>query len=542
MSLSSASWWIEKACRDLYFLCRCILQTLEDPTPGYKDLYYPTHKRMCDFLEKYANPGQRCLILFPRHWIKSYIVSTGWSMQRLLRNAVSGKRDTFLLSHAVEPRAISLKGRLKHNLLYNDLLRTLLSAANPEVAKQLADPVNTAELWTKEEDRIWGNVLMTGAVEKTLESTHFSIHIGDDLVVRENSRTTQQLEKVKNWWKLTRSLLSPGGTEILVGTRWGFDELYGYLIDKFLKPKKNYNLEAPIVEVHRGNFHLLQATCWTDPIKKTGSTFPILFPEKKLYELREELEDEFPYQYESDPIAKGDQKYKRNHFKRYRFEDIPQIVYTVVLIDVTGKEKEQSNYTGIVVVDIGVDRKAYIRMGVRKKITNRNLIDWLCENIPQYNPATICMESTAYTTILELMELVIPQKLRRNEIPEGYRKVVSRFPFMCSELKHGGRPKKIRIENMHGYVEDGTVLFPHQGAEDLIDELLRLGSWGKDDIADAFGYLQDKLTFPEKTDPERVLIVPERLKLSDEEREKKDWEQYKKDSLVGDRSWEEDLW
>ncbi|MHA2313962.1 MAG: hypothetical protein ACXACF_01530 [Candidatus Hermodarchaeia archaeon] len=428
--------------------------------------------------------------------------------------------------------------------MYNDLLRAFLAASNPEVARQIKDPQNTAELWTKEEDIIWGNSLMTGAVEKTLESTHFSIHIGDDLVVRDNSRNPTQLEKVKNWWRLCRSLLSPNGIEILIGTRWGFDELYGYLIEKYLKPKKDYNLEAPIVELHRGNFHLLQGDCWEDQEKKTGSTFPILFPESKLRQLEEELEDEFSYQYRNDPIAKGDQKYKRKHFKYYKHDDIPNIVHTVVLMDVTGKEKETSDYTGIVVVDIGVDRKAYVRLGMRKKITNRNMIDWICKHLPKYNPAIIGIESNSYTTIQELMELVIPQKLKRKEIPDGYRETVAGFVHICQELKHRGRNKKVRIENMHGYVEDATVLFPRQGAEDLIEELLRLGSWGTDDTADAFGYLQDLLSFPEKTDPERILIVPERMKKTNEEREADDWEQYKDDAFLGMQNPydDEDVW
>ena len=275
-------WWIDKCTTNLYAFCRNVLQTIEDPTPGFKDLYYPTHSRITKFLEEYAYEGQYCLLLFPRHWIKSYIITCGWVTQRLLKNALSGKREQFLFSHAVEPNAMRLKGRVKNNLLYNPFLKGLLSMANPQAAKELVDPENTAELWTKEEDIIWGNRLMVGAVEKTLESQHFDIHIGDDLVVKENSKTPTQLDNVKTWWRLARSLLSPKGIEILVGTRWGFDDLYGYLIEEFLQPKRGYNLEAPIVEVHKDNFHLLQADCWEDQVNEKGSTFPILFPEKEL--------------------------------------------------------------------------------------------------------------------------------------------------------------------------------------------------------------------------------------------------------------------
>lgn len=527
--LEHPSWWIDKCVNDLYFLCRCVLQTLEDGTPGFKDLYHPTHRRMTDFLTKYAVEGQHCILLFPRHWIKSYIITCGWAMQRIMKNALTSKRESFLFSHAVEPRAIALKGRIKHNLLYNGFLKTLLSMTNPEVAKQLINPKDTAELWTKEEDRVWGNVLMTGAVEKTLESTHFNIHIGDDLVVKENSKTTGQLNKVEDWWKLARPLLSPGGIEILVGTRYGFDDLYGRLIDKFIKPEKNYNLKSPIVELHRDNWHLLQADCWEDQENEKGSTYPIKFPEKELKRLEIEMGDEFSYQYRNAPIAKGTRKYKRGDFHYYDEADIPKIVNTVFLLDVTDKDKETSDYTGMVVVDIGVDKKAYIRMARRKKVTDSALIDEICKVAPHYNPATINVESTKFLTILELMELLVPKKLSDGDIPQGYREFVKTLPHIISELKHRGRNKFVRIENMHGYVERGTILFPRRGAEDLIEELLRLRAWKTDDTADAFGYLQDVLVFPQKTDPERVFIVPERLKKSGEQIEREEWERYKKD-------------
>ena len=543
MNLDNPHEWIDKCVKDLYFLCRCVLQTLEDGTPGFKDLYRPTHKRMCDFLTKYAVAGQHCILLFPRHWIKSYIIGCGWAMQRLMKNALSGRREGFLFSHAVEPRAIALKGRIKHNLLYNNFLKALLSMTNPEVAKQLADPENTAELWTKEEDRIWGNVLMTGAVEKTLESTHFNIHIGDDLVVRENSNTSTQLDKVENWWKLARPLLSPQGIEILVGTRYGFDDLYGRLIERFLKPEKGYNLKAPIVELHKDNWHLLQADCWKDQKNETGSTFPYLFPEKELKRLQLEMGDEFSYQYRNSPIAKGKRKYKRGDFHYYDDVDLPKIVNTVMLLDVTDKEKETSDYTGIVFVDIGVNKKAYIRKAWREKITDSNLVDLICKEAPHYNPATINIESTKFLTILELMEILVPQKLKMGDIPEGYKDFVATLPHIISELKHRGRNKFIRIENMHGYVARGTILFPRVGAEDLIEELLRLRAWKTDDTADAFGYLQDVLVFPQKNDPERVFIVPERLKKTPLQLEEEEWERYKEECFIGENPHDEtELW
>jgi len=533
----TADYWIENSVQDLYFLCRCVLMTIKDPTPGFKDLWKPTHKRVTDFLTEFAVAGQHCILLFPRHWLKSYLIGCGWTMQRLLKNALSGGREGFLFSHAVEPMAIRLKGRIKHNLLYNDLLRGFLSLTSPEVARQLDAPESTAELWTKEEDKVWGNVLTTGAVEKTLASMHFDIHIGDDLVVEENSKNPTQLRKVITWHKLAQSLLSPEGIEILLGTRYAFDDLYGYLIKKFLKPKKDYHLEAPIVEVHRGNWHLLQADCWEDQKNETGSTFPNKFPEEELKRLQEIQGDEFYYQYRNTPIAKGGKKYQTEWFNPpYVDADIPSIVNTVMLLDVTDKEKETSDYTGMVIVDLAVNKIGYIRLGERRRLTDANLIDWVCEEAPKYNVASIEIESTKFDTIVDLMTFIIPRKLKNKEIPEGYREFVATIPHICRERTSRGRPKKVRIENMCGYVERRKILFPATGAEDLVEELLRLGSSTQDDVADAFGYLQDVLVFPEQDDPERVYLFPEGARMTPEEREEKIWADYKEECDLGENS------
>jgi len=95
---------------------------------------------------------------------------------------------------------------------------------------------------------------------------------------------------------------------------------------------------------------------------------------------------------------------------------------------------------------------------------------------------------------------------------------------------------------MHGYVARGTILFPRNGAEDLIEELLRLRAWKTDDCADAFGYLQDVLVFPQKNDPERVFIVPERLKKTPIQLEEEEWERYKKECVIGESPQDTDLW
>ena len=524
--LRDEKFWVEKCINDLYFLCRCILTTLEDQTPGYKDLHYPTHKRICDFVQQYAIPGQTVLLLMPRHWIKSYIVTVGWTIQRLMKNWYNGEIEHMIISNATIDNAKMFLERMKFNIKHNPLLGAFLHTLDERMSPQLADLENKAERWTQDEIQLVGNRVETGSVEGNLVSRHYTVMVDDDLVNKDNSQTKEQIIKVVDWWKLARSLLSPGGVEIIIGTRWHLDDLYGHIIDTHIKPEKDYNIGHPIVEAHRGKYHLLQMDCWSDPEKETGSTFPVLFPEEILKEKQLEMGDEFPGQYRNDPLAKGKNKYRREWFQYFTDGDVPPIVNTVMLIDVTDKEKMTSDYSGLVVADCAVDKRVYIRHGERRKVTDVNLIDWLIDMACIYQPATIGIESTKFNAIYELMSLIIPQKIRAGRIKKGYVDYVKNLHHSLFELKHRGRPKKIRVENMHGYVEKGIVKFPREGADDLINELIRFGSSKIDDTADAFGYLYDVLEFPKKSDPLKIFAIPEEAKKTDEEKEKEDWDDY----------------
>jgi len=121
-NLKDIDWWRDKCLNDLYFLCRVVLQTLEQPTPGYKDLYKPTHKHITTFVQENAKPEQRLLILCPRGWVKTYIITIGYTIQRILRNLVNKSGDTVLISNATFTNAQMFLNKIKYNFQYNELL------------------------------------------------------------------------------------------------------------------------------------------------------------------------------------------------------------------------------------------------------------------------------------------------------------------------------------------------------------------------------------------------------------------------------------
>jgi hypothetical protein len=527
-------WWIDQCLNDLYFLCRTVLVTLEDSSYGFKDLYAPTHKRICDFVQRYGVPGNKLLILTPRGWVKSYVITVGWTIQRLLSNLVSGRREHQIISNATLPNAKVFLEKIKHNLQYNELLRGLFRECIPE------DPPNKAEKWTLDEFQLNGCLVETGSVEGNLVSRHYKTMINDDLVNKENSGSKEQLLKVLDWWRLSQSLLLSDGIEINIGTRWAYDDLYGFFIENFIQPKKDYAKGVPIVELHQGKCHLLQMDCWEDPVHETGSTFPTLFPEELLKELQKTLGERFNGQYRNDPLATGTNPFNPDWFRRWVVAELPPVRNTIMLIDPSGKAKVDSDNTGIVVIHLSSDKKGYIEYGKRHLITDRALADWIIFNAPKFKPDQIAIEDNKYRVIFELLELMIPQYLRLGKVAKDEIEFVKSLPYILIEVGAHGRPKPVRIRNVTGMFENGSFLLPYKDAEDLEEEMIRYPSL-RDDVIDALAYVMDVLAFPSPSDPPKVGSAH----LSAEAREEADWDRIREEDKVGGRDRFEDsdcLW
>jgi len=518
--LGDPAFWRESCLTDLFFLCRLVLSTLDDPTPGYKHLYPPTHKRLCDFITKYAQPGNILLILLPRGWVKSYIITVGWLTQRLLQNLVSGRQEQFIINNATLPNSLEFLAKIQYNLQYNELLRKVFSDVIPE------NPATEARRWTQSEIDLGGTKIETGSAEGNLVSRHYSGGlINDDLVNRENSATSDQIVKVKDFWRLGQSLKMPKSVEFIPGTRWAFDDLYGDLMERFLKiPEADFKRyqEEPYFEWHTGKWHLFHASCWADPINEKGSTFPTLFSEKKLHEIKEEQGDRFGGQYLNDPLALSATKFKPAWFKNWSV--LPPQRATYQLIDFAGTDNKDNDESGMVVVDAGVDKVLYVRHAERKRLTDHQAIEWIIETALAYQPGLIGIESHKFGLVRDLLPFILGQMVRMGKVPKALLEYAQRIPYRLVELQHHSRPKGLRIGNLSGWIEKGLVLFAPNGMADLRDELIRFDKSQRDNIIDALAYILDVVVFPAATDPPKLLVVPDHLKKTDEERERESWD------------------
>lgn len=71
-------------------------------------------------------------------------------------------------------------------------------------------------------------------VGASVVSRHVDLVIADDVVNETNTTTRDQIEKVKDWWRLVQSCGDGPETEWrIVGTRYHFDDLYGDILQNF---------------------------------------------------------------------------------------------------------------------------------------------------------------------------------------------------------------------------------------------------------------------------------------------------------------------
>jgi len=524
--LRSPEWWQQRCLDDLYFLCRTVLITLEDTSPGFKDLYYPTHQRICNFVQHYAYEGQKLLVLTPRHWIKSYLITLGWLTQRILRNLRIGRREIGIISNATYVNSQEFLRRIKFNLEYNDLLRFFFSGFLPK------DLATEATEWTKDVVEIQGNRIELGSCETNLVSRHYYIMINDDLVNKDNSQTATGLANVHDWWGLSHSLLHPQGIEINIGTRWHPDDNYGKIMEKFCPIPGEDIYTKPFSEWHLGNYHVLHINCWKDPVKETGSTFPILFPEERLQELKLQLGHRFYGQYENNPRKSSQNPFQLEWKRKWLPDTLPAQRYTLMLIDCSGKaKKDESSETGIVVVDCGSDKKFYIQYANGEMITDKALAERLVDLAMEYRPDQIGAEDVKFQSLVDLVEFVIADRLRHLRYKEDDAEYAKLIPRIMIELKPHGRPKPVRIKQLAGFFESGQILLPRRGAEALEEQYEKYPSI-RDDVLDALAYVLDVYVFPSIKDPPKLLEVPEKLKQTTEERIEEDWDKFREEVFV----------
>jgi hypothetical protein len=334
----------------LYGFCKEIME--------YNDMQPQPHYEVCNFLEhllgdrKFKRPSQEAgIILLPRDTFKTVISVTAVAVATIVENPNVRILVTSHTQKQANKRASSI--------------RRVIERSEKFGAKYGEDwkPEFREDKWTDAEFTVARRTknlieatVTAAAVGADVTGSHFDLIISDDIVNLENSYTQEARDKVYNYLTSLFPHLEPGGTMLIVGTRWHMDDAYGRLI-KNDEERSKAGLPPRYEKLIRG--------CYDGP---NGLFFPAKLTHEYLERMRYDLKpaSRFSANYENKTIADEDlifePQYKTlrdfsfllNQSRSgtgivvYNNEQIP--VDTIMCWDTAGtKSTARSDYHGLVV-------------------------------------------------------------------------------------------------------------------------------------------------------------------------------------------------
>ena len=282
---------------------------------------------------------------------------------------------------------------------------------------------------------------------------HYDIAFLDDLHSELNTRTQEEIAKIKEHRRLVYSLLDPGAPQVVIGTRWSFADMY-----------------QEIIEEEYQDFNFITRSA----LSPTGLEFyPRRLSRKVLSRFRRiQGAYLFSCQYMNNPVDDETATFKRDDF-RYVSRDYmhKRKINWYGLVD-PSYEGPYSDYCAIVIAGMDNDGNIYVKHIVREKMTYQGIVEKMFELDAIFKPVRWGLEVVGTQKSIEYT-------LRQEER--------ERHKTLKVHLFKGQRQKKEeRIRGLAPYFEAHRIFFC-QGMPNLthlIDELLKFPRAKNDDVSD----------------------------------------------------------
>lgn len=433
---------------------------------GYDLMQRKPHEEVAKFIQQVAMTDKEGLILEPRGSFKTTQITQGFVVWLLACVDVNLR---ILLDSAVLQNSIDNLRVIKAHFEQNQKLRYLFG-------DMVGSYWVTEELTVKTRTRtdLKEPSVRCASVERVQVGPHYDVIVCDDLVDKLNSKTHDGRQSLIEHFKLLYSLLEPGGVIVVAGTRWHYDDLYGFIHDNM--PKFARRIKSAILP--------------------DGSLY---FPErltKKFLDgqLATQGKSIFSAQYQNDPAPEDeDSQFQRTWFRKY--DSIPRNHNTFVAID-PGGEKKGSDEWVIIAAHVDDQNNKYfdrLRKGNWKMKECWEIL--FSEFIDPLNPLCVGLETTGAQKFL--YEALMDEMKRRNKF------------FMVQSLAHAGDSKDYRIKRLQPQYQARAIFHsPEMGP--LEDQLLRYPK-GADDVPDTASMILE-ISYP----PRATRITEEKPKTADE--------------------------
>ena len=417
------------------------------------------HRELFDAIE---NPANRFLeIIGFRGSSKSTIGSLALPLWAALEKP---KEYPFILPMAdTALQSGSNIANIKNELEHNELVRQDYGAIEAKMEEDLPS-LESEEEWQSKNMLLSNGVRILGRSrgQKVRGLRHLEhrpkLIIVDDPEDLEWVRKKENRDKTERWLK----------GEVLPG----MDELTGriIIIGNLL------NNDALMARI-KNDFHKIFQVIEFPLLKDGRCTWPAKYPSQEALDKQRHLVGETSWQreYLLKVVPIEGQEVKDEWIKYY--DKLPESVsHTAVGVDLAISKKDTADYTAMV-SGIGATVEGRPKIFILPNPVNARLS--FHETIQQMQSVSLGLAGR-YSTPIFLVEDVAYQK---SAIEEAQRQMIN-----AQSIKPG-TDKRARLRAAATHIQNGTVLFPHQGCEDLLAQVLGFGVEEHDDLADALVYL-----------------------------------------------------
>lgn len=405
---------------------------------GYKQL---TELHVWWFLELLTN--DKLLFLAPRSHFKSTCITVVYAIHRILKDP----SVRILIINEILDNAKGFLREIKAHL-QSQRFQDEYGSHFSQGASKWSETAITVPSDRLSKDPTVGVAGTLG----TIVSRHCDLLLIDDPISIRNSQTMAQRSKIERWFLETLTpILEPDGQEIVTGTRWHFDDLYGNILkpEKFTKWRK-IELKAE----------------WTDDDGVHHVLFPKRFSAEKLADLRADMgEAYYNSQYLNDPTKLQGQRFKFDWLVFY--ETPPATMRIFQGTDLAISKRDGAAFFALVTIGVPMEGDVYLLDYRYEHLDFPQQCEAIKSGFRVHRPDMVGIESVAYQEAL-------PQWLRID--PEARRVPIVSLPSRGDKVA--------RITALAPLFEQGVIRI-RKDQHEFIDEFLAFPSGGTWDLLDA---------------------------------------------------------
>lgn len=407
----------------------------------------PFHLDMLHFQDSHA----KALQLAPRGFGKSTVLN----IVRVLFEVVRDPNIRVLIVSNTALQAEVFLREIRQHFEHNRTLRFVFGAFEGET-KWHQNEIVVLPRTTHAKESTVSCVGVGGPVV----SRHYDLIVADDLIDEESSRTEGQREKLRDWFY--RSLLptlEPHGRMYILGTRYHFEDLYGYLLQGEYAPCHQVLKALPGDE----------STPWPEK-------FSIEWLEDRRRSMGTLL---FNSQYQNDVEAmKG--RIFRAEWLRY-YDQPPDGLRLYQGVDLAISQRESADYFAIVTVGVDREQNVFVLDVIKRRLTFKQQTDLIVAKFLHFKPISTVVEANAY-------QAAQVDELRRTT------------PVRVKGIKTT-KDKVTRFLRLAARFEAGQVFLRRGMMEELVEELLLVPEGAHDDLVDALDFAVEEATGTPVWDP-----------------------------------------